>query len=535
MWTMPHVLLRDPLRSVQRFVFKPKHLSPIQSQRVQSVLSVLGGIPPVREAISAALINRYTSATAPRPRPFSMAGDYTSWRSLTDRTFTGRHLPAAPEGALTLPPEAQVNELFRRERFAPATDTSVLFMFFAQWFTDSFLRTDRSNPAKNTSNHAIDLCQIYGLDEQRTRMLRADTGGLLRSQFIDGAEYPEFLFDQDRPDLTTQPHFEGLHDAAAFAEILEFCPPANRRSTFAVGLEHGNSTIGHAMFNVIFLREHNRIARIIAAAHPEWDNDRVFETTRNVLIVLLLKVVVEDYIMHIGPFEFPLTIPPFIAEQASWNRTNWMSIEFNLLYRWHSLVPDAIGELGPLDFLSNNPMIVQRGVGDLLALCSRTRAGRIGLGNTPAFLVDRTRPEVPSVTEKTTTHMRQAHLPAYNDYRKAFGLEEFRSFDELTADPQLRARLSELYGTVDNLEWYVGIFAEDYPRDYMMGELMTVMVAYDAFTQALTNPLLARNVYTPQTFSDEGWQIIEQTSSLRQIVARNTGIDQALVSFRVRP
>ena len=74
---------------------------------------------------------------------------------------------------------------------------------------------------------------------------------------------------------------------------------------------------------------------------------------------------------------------------------------------------------------------------------------------------------------------------------------------------------------IDNLEWYVGIFAEDYPDYLMMGELLTTMVAYDAFTQALTNPLLARNVFNEQTFSKAGMTIIKQTRSLQQIIARN--------------
>ncbi len=56
----------------------------------------------------------------------------------------------------------------------------------------------------------------------------------------------------------------------------------------------------------------------------------------------------------------------------------------------------------------------------------------------------------------------------------------------------------------------------------MMGGLLTQMVAYDAFTQALTNPLLARNVYNEATFSRAGLREIETTKSLQQIIDRNS-------------
>ena len=74
---------------------------------------------------------------------------------------------------------------------------------------------------------------------------------------------------------------------------------------------------------------------------------------------------------------------------------------------------------------------------------------------------------------------------------------------------------------IDKLEWYVGIFAEDYPDEFFVGELLTTMVGYDAFTQALTNPLLAKNVFNEATFSKAGLKIIDETKSLGQIVARN--------------
>ena len=37
---------------------------------------------------------------------------------------------------------------------------------------------------------------------------------------------------------------------------------------FAVGFEHGNSTIGNTIMNVVFLREHNRLARLLEAGAP---------------------------------------------------------------------------------------------------------------------------------------------------------------------------------------------------------------------------------------------------------------------------
>jgi prostaglandin-endoperoxide synthase 2 len=62
----------------------------------------------------------------------------------------------------------------------------------------------------------------------------------------------------------------------------------------------------------------------------------------------------------------------------------------------------------------------------------------------------------------------------------------------------------------------------------MMGELLTFMVANDAFTQALTNPLLARNVFTEATFTKAGLDLIGETDRLEQIVRRNVGDPDAV-------
>ena len=164
-------------------------IPPALNDAVGVTIDVLRRVPFGPRLVTSTFVSLLANATEPRPRPLSMAGDYTSWISLTDRSFSGRHLPQAPADR-PLPSEAEVLDLFRRPPGGeqPSEDTSVMFLLFAQWFTDSFLRTERSDWRKNTSTQEIDFCQIYGISEPRTRMLRSMEGGRLKSQQSDGEE-----------------------------------------------------------------------------------------------------------------------------------------------------------------------------------------------------------------------------------------------------------------------------------------------------------------------------------------------------------
>ncbi|MCW2530805.1 MAG: cyclooxygenase [Blastococcus sp.] len=518
-------------------------IPPALNGAVAVATDVLRRVPFGPRVLTSGFVSLLANATPPRPRPFTLAGDYTSWISLTDRSFSGRHLPVAPEGQ-QLPSQAEVLGLFRRPpgQETPSVDTSVLFLLFAQWFTDSFLRTDHTDWRKNTSTQEIDFCQIYGLSEPKTRLLRSLAGGRLKSQQIDGQEYPPFLFERT-PGGThaVKPEFKGLHDEDWLLDVL-LAGVSDRQKDlfFAVGLEHGNSTAGSTALDVLFVREHNRIAGLLAKEyelgreHPVWDrrmtvadlDERLFQTTRLIMVVLLLKLVVEEYIRHIAPHDPPLTVVPGMAAKKPWNRSSWIAVEFDLLYRWHMLVPDQVTtDEGPVDsktFLrDNNQVVLDRGLEWLMAQCSRSRAARIGLFNTPDFLTDRRTPDHPAVEERSIALMRSARLQSYNAYRQRFGMPPKRDFADLTSDVTVQRRLAELYGDIDHLEWYVGIFAEDHPEDQMMGDLLTAMVGYDAFTQALTNPVLAPQVFNETTFTRAGLKIIRTTRSLQQILARN--------------
>ncbi len=116
---------------------------------------------------------------------------------------------------------------------------------------------------------------------------------------------------------------------------------------------------------------------------------------------------------------------------------------------------------------------------------------------------------------------RDYRLRSFNEYRTQFGFDEIDDFDDLTSDKNLEAALKGLYGDIDNLEFFIGLFAEEAEDGALFGELMTTMVASDAFTQALTNPLLSKRVFNQGTFTKYGMKTIKRTSSLRDLVNRN--------------
>src|SRR4051794_3100887 len=164
-----------------------------------SVWQFLRRLPFAGSAINRLIINQMVYKLKTRPETLSTMAPYTSWDSLKDRTYSERHLPPDPELQKRLPPIDGVVELFRRRSGGAATSdkSTLLLPHFAQWFTDGFLRTDPTNPLKNTSTHEIDLSQLYGQTRDVTMMLRSDTDGRLKSQIIDGAEYPPYYFGAD--------------------------------------------------------------------------------------------------------------------------------------------------------------------------------------------------------------------------------------------------------------------------------------------------------------------------------------------------
>ncbi|MDF3069936.1 MAG: hypothetical protein K0R38_5537 [Polyangiaceae bacterium] len=508
--------------------------------------------PPVRRFVSREYTDYLCSSVPPRPHGFSLCGpqqeisDYVSWPSLTNRGYSARHLAPASASTLpipsrplrvagaTLPASAwdettrlwsRVGEMQRCER------SNVFFAFFAQWFTDSIFNVNVKDRRRNDSNHDIDLCQIYGLNEAAARSLRTKdprARGELAHRVVHGEEYPDLLFELVDGNSVPRKRYAALPGATS-AEIPPDGFPSERRNHFyATGLDRGNSSLGYVAITTLFLREHNRLSRDLARRNESWSDEQVFQTARNINTVILLKLLVEEYVNHILGEQLFLLEPKF-ADRRSWLRSNWMAIEFNLLYRWHGLIPrelEGLGQaqLGHLEFRYNNARFEELGLSQTLTALMAQPAGRIGLRNTADFLL--------GADYESVCMSRKFQLQSFNAYCDHFSVPRLRSFDDLTTDPDLRDAISRLYGNdIDRLELIVGLFAQSPDEGVLFGPLMARMVAYDALTQIYSNPLLSEHVYGEQTFTSYGCEQIESTT-LETFVRRNTkDTEQLRVTF----
>lgn len=506
--------------------------------------------------VSDMLINKIVKHGRNRPHPWTTKHDYISWSGLTDRSFSARLLPAMPTPSIEKPgtrrpPLTETTQLFAAAPSGqrPCHKSTLLFPAFAQYLTDGFLRTQVSNDApydsltedrrRTTSNHDIDMSPLYGRTPAQTHVLRRRSEepgqkGKLKSQWIDDEEYPEFLFGKDHK---VKPEFCDASGRAVLDYPLGInrLPPGSPQFSqiFAVGGDRVNATPYVAMMNTLWLREHNRLAGELELAYLAWDDERVFETARNIIIVMFIKLVVEEYINHISTAIIPFSAHPKVCWNAGWNRTNWMTTEFSLLYRWHSLIPQSVrwgGRIVDGSALSlNNGLLLERGLTGSFIDVSSNNATRLGLQNSADFMV--------AADEKAIQQGRLNNVATYNEYRKAMKLKPLTSFEELVGKSKneaeqarldtLATELRRLYGDIDNVEFFTGLFAEPGGPNGPLPSLVMVMVAMDAFSQALTNPLLSQHIYGDEAtsrvaFSPEGLKIIEETNGLRDILARNS-------------
>ncbi|MEO8402390.1 MAG: peroxidase family protein [Gammaproteobacteria bacterium] len=438
------------------------------------------------------------------PFPYTTKHPYVTVDGIEDYSYYARMLPEKPRAAdYKYPPvDELVKDIFLRRHKSDSSqhtdrNSSLLFGGFAQWFAAGFLLTDPTHHGRSglypTSTANVNT--VYGNDEKTRRVLRSMSGGKLKSQKINGQEYPMYI--KDLPEIKESPLMSAfLQRTATHAAINNTDRGViDSETLFAFGQIQINSTPGAMVWGIVFLREHNQICDELQKIYPDWDDERLYQTARNICTLILNKIVVVDYIgRHNGhhlAMDIPFSPEVLTGPQWSFGSVTRVPIEWNHLYRFHSFVPDTMKfnskEMPIASVLYRPDFVVQHGLDAVVDQLSRYPICPFGPQNTPFFLLP---------AEKNTIEAgRQANLATYNDYRERMGLLRALSFEEINPDPSVVEALHKHYKSVDDVEFYVGLIAEKVQKDRLFPMLLQRMLSCVAFKIILLQPWLAPSVW----------------------------------------
>jgi hypothetical protein len=113
-------------------------------------------------------------------------------------------------------------------------------------------------------------------------------------------------------------------------------------------------------------------------------------------------------------------------------------------------------------------------------------------------------------------------LPSYNQARVALGLRPARSFRDINRDRDVQRKLQAAYGSVDEVDLWIGGLSEDHVRGAMVGETFQRILA-DQFVRLREGDRFYYEAYLPRELS----RMVER-QTLATIIRRNTDIGREL-------
>jgi hypothetical protein len=316
----------------------------------------------------------------------------------------------------------------------------------------------------------IDGSNIYGSDATRAMDLREGVGGRLRMS--EGNLLP---FNN-----------HGLPNAGGTGSDL-----------FISGDVRVNEQVGLTAMHTLFAREHNRQAALLAQQHPHWNDEQLYQGARSFVMAEIQAITFHEFLPAVlGPNApgdytgYDRNVNPSVSNlfATAAYRVGHTMLTPELLRLDANGNEIAAGNVALRDGFFAPQKIEEAGIEPLL----RGLAGQ-AQQEIDAYIVDDVRNFLfgqpgqggMDLASLNIQRGRDHGLPDYNSARVAMGLPAAQSFADISSDCDVQQRLQAAYGTVDNIDVWVGGIAEDHLPGSSLGALFT-HIWVDQFSRART-------------------------------------------------
>ena len=317
--------------------------------------------------------------------------------------------------------------------------------------------TGPDNPREqvNKITAFIDASNVYGSEGHRTRALRTNDGtGKLRTS--GGGLFLPYNVDGFENDGGNE-----------------------RVELFFAGDIRANEQVGLTALHTLFIREHNRLADILASENPQLNGHEIFELARKIVGAQMQVITYNEFLtLLLGPG----AIGPYDGYDSEADPT--ISNEFSTAaYRFgHSMLSPNILHVAPSgteqgislrEAFFNPQLLTEMGLSGLLRGLARQQAQEVDL-----LLVDGVRnllfgePGGPGrdLAALNIQRGRDHGIPDYNSARGAYGLPPAKTFADVSSDPNSQDALSRVYDEVQHMDLWTGGLSEDHLPGAMVGE-----------------------------------------------------------------
>lgn len=328
---------------------------------------------------------------------------------------------------------------------------------------------DSSEPRQqiNAITSYIDGSNVYGSDDVRAAELRTFEGGRLKMS--DGDLLP---FNS-----------AGLPNAGGTGDEL-----------FLAGDVRANENAVLSSIHTLWVREHNRIADELSVESPWLSDEQIYQQAREIVIAELQVITYNEFLPALlgdgaiteyagyNPYVDPSIANEFSTAAFRVGHT-LLTSDLQRLNNDGSVI-DA-GNLSLKDAFFAPAEVVAYGIDPFFKGAATQAANEVDtqvIDDVRNFLFGPPGAGGFDLPSLNIQRGRDHGLADYNTVRVSVGLNAVSDFDEITSDVDLQTKLRDLYGSVDNIDLWIGGLAEDHVAGSSLGETFRIILV-DQFTR----------------------------------------------------